>query len=271
MRDNPTLEVLISTMNRKDLSFLVKMFPVLDLKQYKILIINQTKLSEDLLSDVEGIRVINSREFGLSKSRNLAIENAIGDILLFSDDDIEYLLGFDQIILQAYKKYDKACLISFQYLDENRDLVKSYPKQEGYLNSTKQYLSSVEISFRREDVITYNIRMNTYFGLGTTFPIGEEQIFKSAFLQNKLLVAFVAKPILIHPGKTSASTLEFQKLIKSTTAQKYLQYNSWIYLWLLKYVFFLFRHNYISFSEQSKAYRTGLAGITEFKNLKDED
>jgi len=104
----PTLEIMVSTMNRSDLSFLEAMFPDMDLSSYSILIINQTKLNQDLVSTTEGIRVINSREFGLSKSRNLAIENAIGDILVVADDDIEYLPDFDKTILRAYKTYNQA-------------------------------------------------------------------------------------------------------------------------------------------------------------------
>ena len=45
-------------------------------------------------SDFENIRVINSFEIGLSKSRNLAIKNALGDICIIADDDIEYVEDF---------------------------------------------------------------------------------------------------------------------------------------------------------------------------------
>ncbi|MFO7745075.1 MAG: glycosyltransferase family 2 protein [Psychroflexus sp.] len=271
MKTNPTLEILISTMNRKDLSFLEKMFPVLDLEQYQLLIINQTKLDEDLVSDVEGIRIINSREFGLSKSRNLAIENAKGDILVFADDDIEYLPGFDKTILKAYETYPKASLISFQFVNENNELAKYYPKKEGYIKSSKRPLSSVEITFKKKDIIDNGIRLNENFGLGSTFPCGEEQLFKRDFLQHNLKVAFVVKPIVIHTGKTSGSSLQAKKSIEANTAQKYIQYKKWTYLWMIKYVFFLFRHSYISFFGQIKAYRIGMKAISKLKKIKHED
>ncbi|WP_093366162.1 glycosyltransferase family 2 protein [Psychroflexus sediminis] len=258
-------------MNRKDLSFLDSLFPKLDTSLYSILIINQTQLEEDLVSTNPKIRVINSRTFGLSKSRNLAIDNAVGDILLFSDDDVIYLPDFQNLIFKAYKTYPEATLISFQFLNDHRDLAKVYPKREGYLKSSKRPLSSVEISFKRRHVLSFGIRMDERFGLGSIFPSGEEQLFKNAVLQNHLKTAYVAAPLLIHPGKTSASSLESKKSIEATTAQKYMLYNNWTYLWLVKYVFFLFRHKYISFYDQVKAYKTGMKAISKLKTLSDED
>jgi glycosyltransferase involved in cell wall biosynthesis len=266
----PTLEIMISTMNRSDLSFLEAMFPDMDLSLYSILIINQTKLNQDLVSTTEGIRVINSREFGLSKSRNLAIENAVGDILVIADDDIEYLPDFDKTILRAYKKYDQASLISFQFVDENDQLLKIYPKTEGYTTSTKRPLSSVEITFRRKDVKEKGIRMNENFGLGTTFPSAEEQIFKQSMLSEGLKVAFIAQTIVRHFGKTSGFNQSASGFIRAITAQKFLVYKNWTYLWLIKYVFFLYRHKYISFFEQPKAYKIGIKAINDIKSIEHE-
>ncbi|AFU67210.1 glycosyltransferase, group 2 family [Psychroflexus torquis ATCC 700755] len=266
----PNLEIMISTMNRSDLSFLGGIFPEMDLSSYSILIVNQTKLNQDLVSTTEGIRVINSREFGLSKSRNLAIENAIGDILVIADDDIEYLPDFDKTILRAYKKYDQASLISFQFLDENDQLQKKYPKSEGYTTSTKQPLSSVEMTFRVKDVREKGIRMNENFGLGTSFPSAEEQIFKDSLLRHSLRVAFHAKPILKHSGKISASNQGAPGFIRAITAQKFLTHRHWTYLWLFKYVFFLYRYDFISFFEQLRAFKIGFKAIHEIKTLEHE-
>ena len=266
----PTLEIMVSTMNRSNLSFLGKMLPNMDLSLYSILIINQTKLNKDLVSTTEGIRVINSREFGLSKSRNLAIKNAVGDILVIADDDIEYLLDFDKTILQAYKEYHQASLISFQFLDENDQFQKNYPKSEGYTTSTKQPLTSMEMTFRRKGIIDKGIRMNENFGLGSTFPSAEEQIFKYSILKENLKVAFVAQPIVRHFGKTSGFDQGTPRFIRAITAQKFLTYRYWTYFWLIKYVFFLCRHKYISFFEQPKAFKIGFKAIHEIKILEDE-
>ena len=266
----PTLEIMVSTMNRSDLSFLEAMFPDMNLSSYSILIINQTKLNQDLVSTTEGIRVINSREFGLSKSRNLAIENAIGDILVVADDDIEYLPDFDKTILRAYKTYDQASLISFQFVDENDQLQKKYPKTEGYTISTKRRLSSVEMTFKREDIIDKGIRMNENFGLGSTFPSAEEQLFKLSMLKAKLKVAFVAQPIVRHFGKTTGYNQAEPGYMRALTAQKFLSYGYWTYIWLIKFVFFLYRHRHVSFFEQPRAFKIGFKAINDIKSIEHE-
>ena len=86
-----SLEVLIATQNRTSLDFLLKMFPDHNFKDFKILIVNQTIKGQDLTSNSDAIRVINSYEKGLSKSRNLALQNASCNIALISDDDVIYL------------------------------------------------------------------------------------------------------------------------------------------------------------------------------------
>ncbi|MFD0931050.1 glycosyltransferase family 2 protein [Psychroflexus salinarum] len=271
MKTNPALEILISTMNRKDLSFLEAMFPVLDLEQYQLLIINQTKLDKELVSHDKRIRVINSKEFGLSKSRNLAIENSIGDILVIADDDIEYLPGFEQIILKAYETYPEASLISFQFLDEHKKFTKFYPKNGGYIKSTKQFLTSFEMTFKSEVFRKYKICFDERFGIGATFPCSEEQVLRHQILKKGLGVAYVAEPICIHNGLTSGLKLSAASILEATTAYKFIQYNNLVYLWLVKYVFFLFRHTHISFFGQIRAYQMGVKAISKLKRLRNED
>ncbi|MEG2247151.1 MAG: glycosyltransferase, partial [Peptostreptococcaceae bacterium] len=88
------IQILISTMNRQSIS-------ELKLGEKNIfkdcIIINQItkdnlKLVNEELKD-EKIKMISYREKGLSKSRNRALENSTGDILLLTDDDISF---FDQ-------------------------------------------------------------------------------------------------------------------------------------------------------------------------------
>ena len=127
------LEILLSTMNRSNLSFLKKMFPKGDYKDHQILIINQTTENNQLHSKLNNIRVINSFEKGVSKSRNLAIKNAKGNICLIADDDVEYEKGFDKIIESAYKEYEDANCIIFK-----ADIFKKQTNPK-YLNCSKKF------------------------------------------------------------------------------------------------------------------------------------
>jgi hypothetical protein len=64
-------------MNRNSLDFLIPMFPSRKFFEFNILIVNQTTENQLLNSEFPTVRIINSFEKGLSKSRNLALKNAI--------------------------------------------------------------------------------------------------------------------------------------------------------------------------------------------------
>ena len=65
----------------------------------------------------DNINLINVNEIGLSKSRNLAIENAKADICLLADDDIVYENNFESIILNAFNLNPCADIITFKMND----------------------------------------------------------------------------------------------------------------------------------------------------------
>ena len=44
-------------------------------------------------------------------------------------------------------------------------------------------------------------------------------------------------------------------------------YGNFSYIWLLKYVLFIYRHDYISLNQMWSKYRMGLNGITKYKVL----
>ena len=78
------LEVLLSCMYQEDMGIAVRARVQSDL-----LIINQCNKNgiDEVTDGVHHIRMISSTERGLSKSRNMALENACGDICLICDDD----------------------------------------------------------------------------------------------------------------------------------------------------------------------------------------
>ena len=75
------------------------------------LIINQC--SYDSVKKKDAIRIINTTERGLSKSRNMAIENSIGDICIIADDDLVYSEHMVTTVEKAYDKYKDASIIVF--------------------------------------------------------------------------------------------------------------------------------------------------------------
>jgi len=243
------------------------MFVNFDINQLHVLVINQTSRDNILESSQSNIRVVNSFETGLSKSRNLALQHTDADIAMFSDDDTEYLAGALQTLQDAYLSYPEAAMISFQYLRENGELYKRYQKDSGYQNSKlhKQSLSSIEISIKPKLIKSHGITFNTCFGLGERFVCGEEQVFKDDVIKKNLKVAYVAKPVVIHRGKTSVPPENSKAYTEALVAQKYLLHNNLIYLWLIRYIWKLITRKVISFSEIGNIWHYGKTAIRDYK------
>jgi glycosyltransferase involved in cell wall biosynthesis len=267
--NNFVVEVLIATMNRTSLSFVEKMFPHNTLEDLNLLIINQTKPGQECISALKNIRVINSYEVGLSRSRNLAIENAIGDICLIADDDVEYVNGFDEIVRKAYKRVTNASIITFKIDTFTGEDYKTYPKTSQPLLTRKQIkpTSSIETSFKRKDITDNNIRFNTYFGLGSCFPAGEEYLFLRDLLSKGLLAYFENKAIVKHSLKRSTTNIGSDSYVKAISALNYLDFKNVSYLLLIKYMFYLLNTKTIDLKEVPHKFKVGLKAIKACKRL----
>lgn len=263
------LEILISTMNKTSFSFLNEMFPNEEIRELNILIINQTRKGEELISKLDNIRVINSFEKGLSKSRNLAIKNSVGDICLIADDDTQYVAGFDKIIMNTFLEQPNASVIRFKIDTFCGKDYKLYPKQSKVLRTTRDIsnISSVEIAFKRKCIINNGILFNLYFGLGSNFSSGEEYLFLKDVLKMGLDAYFENKVIVKHTLERTTK-IASSNFIKTKAALYYIDYNILSYLFLLKLIFFLVRKHQIALREIQTKYKIGLEGIKEFKSLK---
>lgn len=260
-------EILISTMFRSDLSFLDAMFPNRDYSTYYILIVNQTDAERQLHSNKTNVRVINTQERGLPQSRNMAIRNAIGDVCLVADDDVLYVSNLETIVLKGYKTYPDAAVVTFQLQNLKGELFREYPNVTRHTNSSYKTVNGVVISFKKDILLKNEVLYNPYFGLGAIFSGADEYVFMRDVIKTKLPAYFVPKVILIHPNVSSGQDLGSDRLLYFRGALAYKCYGIWGYLWVLKYVFFLVRHQIIetkyAFAKAKKAF----SGIKRYKQV----
>lgn len=261
------LEILVSTMNKTSLSFLDRMFPGGKKKDLLVLIINQTSRGNELVSDYDDIRVINSYEKGLSKSRNLAIKNAKGDICLIADDDIKYKQGFWNIVLEAFSKHSKASVIRFKIGTFEGVDYKKYPAFSKRLNNLRDIsgASSIEIGFRRIDIIENSIFFNELFGLGANFKSGEEFLFLRDVIKKSLSVYFENVEIVKHSKKRN-TVVGSDDYIRACAALYHIAYKRSCYFILIKLIFSLYRNGIISFNQLYKKYDIGVLTINGLKS-----
>lgn len=194
------IEILLSTMHRDSLDFLAPMFPFAHFSEFKILIINQASPDKQLISPYHNIRVINSFETGLSKSRNLALSNAKGVLCVISDDDVVFKPGFDTAILTAFNENPAAALIAFRAENSKGQPYKKYPQERVSNPSALNRLSimSIEMVVNKKSIDKYRIKFDERFGLGSPFIMGEEAIFVNTLNHRQAKIILEPTTIVTH-------------------------------------------------------------------------
>ncbi|MBF7090139.1 glycosyltransferase [Flavobacterium sp. ALJ2] len=248
------IEILISTMNQTNLDFLFQMFPLKHFSNYNILIVNQSK-TQTVSSKFPSVRVINSFDVGLSKSRNLAIDNSIGKILVIADDDIIYQNNFIEKIVGAHNKFNKSTIVNFCAIKENGACLKKYPTlSKLQLNSLEILnISSIEMTINKEKLDLTGIRFDENFGLGSSLETGEEAVFLFDLKHKNHLVSFENQVIVKHYGLTTSNKIDilhkyyiYGAIVKRILISNYL-------FWLMIKMFFDIKQKKLKINFFSKA------------------
>lgn len=168
-------ELLMSVMHQHDFSLAKRSNIKSDL-----LIINQCdEISYDESEEEDFIwRKINTKERGLSKSRNTAIDNAQGEICKFCDDDETLVDNYQQIILNAYDELPDADVIIFNLNRINYKMKKTYYNIDSVRPAPAyRNYGSPMITFKLKKIKMNGIRFNEIFGSGSKFGGGEDNLF----------------------------------------------------------------------------------------------
>ena len=167
------LEVLVATMNRDDCSLAKKMN-----MQTRAVIANQCGRWGYEESADGRIRMISTETKGVGINRNLALQMAEGDILLFADDDITYYDGMPEAVLEAFRQFPKADVIFFgidmtrngEIFDKRRNKARRV-----FLWNSLRY-GAARMAVRREAFVKNRLAFSTLFGGGCQYGSGEDTI-----------------------------------------------------------------------------------------------
>lgn len=180
------VQILVATMNQTDYSLLDKLNIQTD-----AVIVNQHDHYSYQVLDYNGHRIewICVNERGLSRSRNLALSKATGDICLLVDDDEQLRAGYPDIIRGAFSFYPNADIIAFNIDSIGNKSTRYYNKVNKKLHryNAMRY-GSARIAFRRQRVMKEQIGFATLFGAGSFFSSGEDSIFLSHCFNKRLRV-----------------------------------------------------------------------------------
>lgn len=183
------LEVLLSCMNQIDYRIIEKS----NITSYAT-VINQCDWDQiTVLGEDNRIKFIETRERGLSKSRNMAIRNAQQEICLICDDDEVLTSDYNHLILNAFERIPDADIIVFDVRHGKRTRLGNKVQKIGYIKSLR--ISSWQIAFRRESILKKDIWFDEALGAGTPSGCGEENKFLWDCIKSGLKIYYVPEEI----------------------------------------------------------------------------
>lgn len=169
-----TFELLIAAVE-KDVENLIEEMHV----NSDAIVVNQSDKDSlgRLVHNDHSVTVICSKERGVGLSRNMAIDNATADIILFGDEDIVYNDNYEKDVLDAFAKYPEASVITFNFDVDSRR--RTYTNTEDHIVKWNNYgrYPAYAIAVRRNDITNENIRYSLLFGGGAKYSNGEDSLF----------------------------------------------------------------------------------------------
>ncbi len=262
----PTVEVLIAAQGIYSLEQLPRVAKQLLDANCSAVMVNQCDSESSLQSPSDDLRIFHYAETGISRSRNKALSHARGDIFLITDDDVELLDGFDRTLEEAFRKYEDADIITFQSVNEQGRMRKSYSAAPHWHSiKTLMRVSSIEIALRRKSFDGHTLPFDERFGLGASWPTGEETVFLSDALQQGRKILYVPRPIVRHADLSSGRSLHGNASV--ITAKGAMLYR--IFGWKaygISLLFALKKRRETGFS-LARTIRLMYAGIEDFKSM----
>lgn len=184
-----TLEVLMSCMHQQD-GILVHKSRLTG----NVVMINQCDREDyaEYSAANSTVRMFSTTQRGLTKSRNMAINQAWADICLLCDDDETFVPGYEKAILRAYEENPQADVIIFKMVNRPPSFADKVMRLR-FPQTIK--VSSWQISFRRERLLASGVRFDELLGAGTGNGAEEELKFLLDCERAGLVIYYVPVPI----------------------------------------------------------------------------
>lgn len=221
-------------------------------------------------SEGHTVRTIESVERGIGRSRNLALEEARGRIVLFSDDDIVYSEGYAERIQKAFEAHPEADIIMFNVnVSEDRKTYRIDKEIRVHKWSVGRY-PAYAAAARLDSIRRAKVRFSLLFGGGARYSNGEDSLFFMDCLRAGLKV--IAVPVTIGSEIPRESTWFHgfnDKFFLDRGVLYSFLYGNAAGIWALRFVIAK-RHSYAGQMKPSDAFKLMRKGIKEGKAVRDE-
>ena len=170
------VQVLVATINQTDYSLLDKMNI-----QSDAIIGNQCDRNEviDFEHHHRTVKWLSFCERGVGLNRNNTLMRATEDIVIFADDDVVYMDGYEDTIIKYYESHPDADVVIFNLKMKRGDhsFFDRVTKEGRVRRFSATKYGTYCISARREKLRFANIYFHLDFGGGTKYSSGEDSVF----------------------------------------------------------------------------------------------
>ena len=154
----------------------------------------------------DDVREIRLDSLGVTRSRNAAIREARGEVLVFGEENVEWIpAGLDDLIA-LFDDNPRLAVFLGRAEDETGVLRKRYPayrEPATIWNSAR--VGTIELAVRPEMLLKAKVQFDENFGAGTDNYLGDEYILIADAAKSGLLCEFHPITVAMHPTESSGS------------------------------------------------------------------
>lgn len=192
------------------------------------------------LNEREDVCFFQYKGEGLSANRNLAMDKAKSDLIIFADDDARFSEDSIKLVRETFAKHVDLDVAFFMATTYTGKLLKTYPNHERVVSEipADYSISALEMVCRRSRVQSV-VRFDERFGLGTKFlTCGEDDIWLTDALRLNLSMRFFPQKLVETSTMLKKSLVYIDAGVqRSRGAFEY--YKHGIYAWVICFNFAL--------------------------------
>ncbi len=123
------------------------------------------------------VRCFSMKERGVGLNRNTALLFAEGDIVLFSDEDIRFNPGYEEVVLRAFEENGDADVLTFNFkVDQSRATYYNNARKRIRWYNYGRYPTFC-VAARLGSLRKANVSFSLLFGGGAKYSNGEDSLF----------------------------------------------------------------------------------------------
>ena len=154
----------------------------------------------------DDVRVVRLKSTGVAVSRNAAIREAAGEVLVFGEEDVTWLPKGLVEVLATFADNPRLAVMLGRANDETGALRKRYPAiRESATIWNSARVGTIELAVRPEMIRRANVTFDEEFGAGTPNFLGDEYIFVADANRAKLKCDYFPITFSQHPKDSSGT------------------------------------------------------------------